>query len=63
MPEVKQMDLKTFREVYGIAEDTVLRWVHSKHFPAYKLGHKWYVDIKKFEKWREMEHSNGYKYA
>lgn len=63
MAEIRQMNLKTFREAYDIPEDTALRWVHSKGFPAYKLGHKWYVDIKKFEKWREKEHANSYRFA
>ena len=62
--EVRQVDLKTFRAMYGIPENTAERWIHSKKgFPAYKLGHKWYVDVKKFEKWREIEHVNSYKYA
>ena len=72
MVEVKQVDLKTFRTMYGIPEHTVQRWVHVKAvqrwvhvkgFPAYKLGQKWYVDLKAFEKWRETEHANSYKYA
>lgn len=63
MANIRQMDLKTFREVYGISEDTVLRWVHTKKFPAYKQGHKWYVDIREYEKWRKSEHINSYKYA
>lgn len=61
--DVRQVDLLAFRRMYGIPENTVLRWIHSKGFPAYKLGHKWYVDIQKFEKWRETEHINSYKYA
>lgn len=63
MVEVKQVDLKTFRTMFGIPEHTVQRWVHTKNFPAYKLGQKWYVDVKAFEKWRETEHANSYKYA
>jgi excisionase family DNA binding protein len=63
MVEVKQVDLKTFRQMFGIPEHTVQRWVHTKNFPAYKLGQKWYVDVKAFEKWRETEHANSYKYA
>ena len=54
MVEVKQVDLKTFRTMFGIPE---------QNFPAYKLGQKWYVDLKAFEKWRETEHANSYKYA
>lgn len=59
----RQIDLKTFRDMYGISEDTVVRWVHSKGFPAYKQGRKWYVDIAKYESWREVEHINSYDYA
>ena len=61
--KILQADLKTFRELYCIPENTVREWVHTKSFPAYKLGSKWYVDIKRFEKWRETEHANSYKYA
>ena len=43
MTEVKQVDLQTFRAMYGIPENTVLRWIHCKGLPAYKLGHKWYI--------------------
>lgn len=63
MVEVKQVDLKTFREMYCIPETTILRWIHTKNFPAYKQGHKWYIDVKAYEKWRETEHANSYKYA
>lgn len=63
MTEVKQVDLKTFREMYCIPETTILRWIHTKNFPAYKQGHKWYIDVKAYEKWRETGHINSYKYA
>ena len=49
MAEVKQVDLKTFREMYCIPETTILRWIHTKNFPAYKQGHKWYIDVKAYE--------------
>ena len=55
--------VKTFREMYCIPETTILRWIHTKNFPAYKQGHKWYIDVKAYEKWRETEHINSYKYA
>lgn len=61
--EIRQVNLATFREIYGIPEDTVLRWVHTKNFPAYKQGNRWYVDVKKYEKWRETEHRNSYRFA
>ena len=63
MVEVKQVDLKTFREMYCIPETTILRWIHTKNFPAYKQGHKWYIDVKAYEKWRATDHANSYKYA
>lgn len=65
IPEKKMMDLKTFREVYGVPENTVIDWINDKKkkFPAYKLGNKWYVDIPKFLKWREVEHVRQYRYA
>ena len=63
MPEVRQVDLKTFRQMYGIPENTVERWIHTRSFPAYKQGHKWYVDVRKYEKWRETEHAKSYNYA
>lgn len=63
MTELKQVDLKTFRKMYGINERKVKEWVHTKNFPAYKQGGKWYVDIPAYLKWRETEHKNSYKYA
>lgn len=63
VPERKMMKLKTFEEVYDIDETTATRWAHSKTFPAYKLGGRWYVDIPKAEKWFVQEHANNYKYA
>lgn len=63
MAEPKQMKLKEFREAYGIPESTVVYLKHSKNFPAYKLGSRWYVDIPKYLIWREQEHAISYKYA
>ena len=63
MEDVRQVDLKTFRKMYGIPENTIERWIHMKGFPAYKQGHKLYVDIREYEKWRKIEHINSYKYA
>jgi hypothetical protein len=65
MPEKKQMDLKEFRNVYGIPENTVRDWIYDKKrkFPAYRLGNKWYVDIPKFLKWREVESARQTKMA
>ncbi len=60
---MKQMPLSRFIEEYGIPRSNVERLIHSRGFPAYKLGGRWYVDINQFEKWREIEHSKQYKYA
>ncbi len=60
---VKMMNLKDFRAEYGIPQSTVQLWVHTKSFPAYKLGGRWYVDIPAFLKWRELESTSSYKFA
>lgn len=62
--EKKQMNLKEFRETYGIPENTVRDLIdYDKKFPAYKIRNRWYIDIPKFLKWRELEHTRSYKYA
>ena len=61
--DMKQMDLKTFSEYYGISASTLKLWIHMKSFPAYKQGHKWYVDIDEYRVWRQREHNVSYKYA
>ena len=61
--ESQQMNLQTFKTVFGIDEETARRWVHSKGFPAYKQGGRWYVDIPEYYKWRQKEHVASYKYA
>ena len=58
--EKKQMRLNTFCKEFDIPKNTVLLWVHSKNFPAYKIGKCWYVDIPKYYKWREEEHIKEY---
>lgn len=58
-----QVNLKEFREMFGIPQETVKKYIHSKGFPAFKQCGKWYVDLKKYEKWRETEHRNEYAYA
>lgn len=54
-----------FCEQYDIPKVTVMKWIYNKseHFPAYKLGKHWYVDMKKFQQWRDAKHCNCYKYA
>ena len=59
----KQMKLSHFCESYDIPKSTALLWVHSANFPAYNLCSRWYVDIEKYEIWREQTHEKSYKYA
>ena len=61
--EKRMMKLPKFCSVYDIPKTNVIRWIYSKKFPAYKLGKNWFIDIKKFEQWREKEHKNNFKYA
>lgn len=63
MAEKKMMRLVHFCEEYDIPRATAIKLVHSKGFPAYRLGERWYVDIPKFLRWRETEHLRSYKYA
>lgn len=62
-PIKKQMKLSNFCREYDIARTTALEWVHSQGFPAYNLCGRWYVDIDKFLKWRELQHKKSYKYS
>ncbi len=59
----KMLRLKAFCEEYDIPYATGVQLVHSKGFPAYKIGRCWYVDIAEFMKWRTKEHRRSYKYA
>lgn len=63
MPDVKQMSLPKFIEIYDMPRVSIYQLIHTHGFPAYKLGGRWYVDIQAFEKWREEEHRRQYKYA
>ena len=65
MTEMKQMSLVKFMAEYGMNRTTTLKLINRKMapIPAFKLGGQWYVDIPKFEKWREEEHKRQYKYA
>ena len=60
---MKQMQLKQFCAEYGMTSRTVERLIYSNGFPAYKVGGKWYIDIEKYDRWREIEHRKQYKYA
>lgn len=50
----KQLKLSNFCKEFDIPRSTVLKWIHSDNFPAYNLCGHWYVDLKKFYKWREI---------
>lgn len=63
MAEKKMMRLKNFCEEYDIPRQTALDMIYSAGFPAYKMGARWYVDIPKFLKWREMEHRRSCRFA
>lgn len=58
----QQMKLKTFCDEFDIPRTTVLKWVHSEGFPAYNLCGRWYIDIDKYIRWRELQHKKSYKY-
>ena len=59
----KQMKLTNFCMEFDIPKSTVIRLIHSKDFPAYKIGKCWYIDIDKYYKWRETEHQRNYKWG
>ena len=60
---MKQMQLSHFCTEYDIKPNTARQMIHSKGFPAYKIGGKWYVDIAKYEEWRDQEHRKSYRWA
>ena len=60
---IKQMRLTTFCKEFDIPKNTALQWIHSKGFPAYKMGKCWYIDLPEFFAWRDREHLKSYRYA
>jgi|APSaa5957512622_1039677.scaffolds.fasta_scaffold343351_1 hypothetical protein len=58
-----QMSLPNFIKEYGIPRSSLERLIYSKEFPAYKIKGRWYIDIAKYEKWREIEHRRNVKVA
>lgn len=64
-PKKKEMKITEFCEEYGWARDTVYDYIYnkSKHFPAHKVGGKWYIDVEKYKRWCKTEHINSYRYA
>ncbi len=61
--DMRQIRLTRFCEEFDMPKTTVLAHIYEKHFPAYKIGKNWYVDVAEFLKWREKEHKRSYKYA
>ena len=57
------MRLTTFCKEFDVDQRMAYEWVHSRGFPAYKIGGSWYVDLPKYYKWREQQHMKSYKYA
>ncbi len=58
----QQMRLSNFCNEFDIPKNTVLLWIHSKDFPAYKIGKCWYIDVLEYYNWRKTEHRQNYKY-
>jgi len=59
MAQVKQMPLKTFIEEYGVPRATIYRLIYSVGFPAFKIGRNVYIDIPRYEEWREKYRVGG----
>ena len=49
----KQLKLNNFCDEYDMSRNTVLELIATRHFPAYKIGGRWYVDIDEFMDWRK----------
>ena len=49
-----QLKLGNFCNEYDMSRTTVLDLIYTQHFPAYKIGGRWYVDMKKFKEWRGL---------
>lgn len=52
--EKVQLKLSNFCKKYDMSRTTILELIYTHNFPAYKIGNRWYVDVSKFIKWREM---------
>lgn len=55
----KQISLRNFIVEFDVPRTTAERLIHSKGFPAYKIGGRWYIDLPQFYKWREIEDRNN----
>lgn len=63
MSDKKQMKLNNFCKEFDIPRTTALKWINSENFPAYNLRGHWYVDVEKYYKWRDRQHTKSYKYT
>ena len=45
---IKQMKLSNFCKEYDMSRTTVLDLIYYQHLPGYKIGGRWYIDMKKF---------------
>ena len=52
--EQQQLKLSSFCEIYDIPRTTTIELIYREKLPAYKIGSRWYIDIPKFKKWREL---------
>ena len=50
----KQLKLSSFCEEYDFPRTTVLELIYRDKLPAYKIGGRWYIDMVKFSKCREL---------
>lgn len=50
----KQLKLSSFCEEYDMPRTTVMELIYRQKLPAYKIGNRWYIDIPKFLKWRDL---------
>ena len=50
----KQLKLSNFCAEYDMPRTTVMELKYRENFPVYKIGSRWYVDLQKFLKWREL---------
>ncbi len=52
--EKRQLKLSAFCEEYDIPRTTAMELIYRDNLPAYKIGGRWYIDMMKFYKWREL---------
>ena len=54
---IKQMKLSNFCKEYDMSRTTVLDLIYYQHMPGNKIGGRWYIDMKKFMDWRELQNA------